>query len=84
MESYTDVVRCAIRQELWMKTEKNVNVSASKGLKEVKQPSPLQVYNPRSGGRLGFQSRKSNNQDKTGGSGGKPQSDGKRKNGPRN
>ena len=67
-----------------MKTEKNVNVSASEGLKEVIQPSPLQVYNQRSGRRLGFQSRKSNNQDKTGGYSGKPQSGGKRKSEPGN
>ena len=38
-----------------MKTEKNVNMSASEGLKETTQPSPLQVYgNRRSGRRLGF------------------------------
>ena len=41
LESYADAVGRAIRQESWMKTEKNVNVSASEGLKEVIQPSPL-------------------------------------------
>ena len=68
-----------------MKTEKNVNMGASKGLKETTQPSPLQVYgNQRSGKRLAFQSRKPNNQDNTGGSSGKPQTGSKRKNGPGN
>ena len=55
-----------------MKTEKNVNVSASEGLKEVIQPSPLQVYNPRSGRRFGFQIKKPNSQGKSGGSSEKP------------
>ena len=67
-----------------MKAEKNVNVGASKGLKEVIQPSPLQVYNPRSGRRFRFQKRKSNSQGKTGGSSGKSQIEGKRKSGPGN
>ena len=53
-KSYVDAVGRAIPQESWMKIEKNVNVSASDGLKEVIQPSPLQVYSPRSGRRLGF------------------------------
>ena len=56
-----------------MKTEKNVSMGTGERLKEAIQPSPLQVYgNQQSGRRLGFQSRKPNNQDKTGGSGGKP------------
>ena len=83
-ESYVDAVGRAIRQESWMKIKNNVNVSASEGLKEVIQPSPLQLYNQRSDRRLGYQSRKSNNQEKTNGSGRKPKSNGKRKNGPRN
>ena len=68
-----------------MKTEKNVNLSAGEGLKGTVQLSPLQVYeNQKSGRRLGFQSRKPNNQDKTGRTGGKSHTGGKRKNGPRN
>ena len=63
-----------------MKTEKNINLSASEGLKEKTQPNQPQVYrNQRDGRRLGFQSRKPNNQDKLGGSGGKHQMGGKRK-----
>ena len=66
-----------------MKTEKNVSLSTGEGLKEATQPSPLQVYgNQRSGRRLGFQSRKPNSQNKSGGSSGKPQISSKRKNGP--
>ena len=84
-ESYGDAVRHAIRQESWMKIEKNVNLSAGEGMQGTVQSSPLQVYvNQQSGIRLGFQSRKPNNQDKIGGSGGKSQTGGKRKNGPRN
>ena len=68
-----------------MKTEKSVSLGVSEGSKETTQSSPLQVYgNQRSGKRLGFQSRKPNSQDKSGGSGGKPQTDSKRKNGPGN
>ena len=51
---YIDAVGRTIREESCMKTEKNVNVSASEGLKEVIQPSPLQLYNPRCGRRFGF------------------------------
>ena len=84
LESYVDVVGHAIRQESWMKTEKNVNVSASERLKEVLQPSPLQVVgNQRSGRRFGFQTRKPNSQDRSDGSSGKPKTRGKRKSGPR-
>ena len=64
-----------------MKNEKNVNVSASEGLKEVIQLSPLQVYNPRNGRRFGFQTRKPNSQGKSGGSSRKPQIGGKKKSG---
>ena len=40
-----------------MKTEKNVKLSAGERLKEVLQPSPLQVVgNQRSARRFGFQS----------------------------
>ena len=68
-----------------MKTEKSVGLGVGDGSKEMTQPSPLQVYgNQRSGRRLGFQSRKPNSQDKSGGSGGKPQIGSKRKNGPGN
>ena len=64
-----------------MKTKKNVNVSASEGLKEVIQSSPFQVYNPRSGRRFGFQTRKPNSQDRSGESSGKPQTGGETKSG---
>ena len=85
LESYTDAVRCAIRQESWMKTENSVSLSVDEGSKETTQPSPLQVYgNQRSGRRSGFQSRKPNRQDKSSGSSGKPQTGSKRKNGPGN
>ena len=67
-----------------MKTKKNVNVSTSEGLKEVIQPSPLQVYNPQSGKRFGFQTRKPYSQGKLGRSSRKPQTEGKRKSGPGN
>ena len=50
------------------------------GLKEVLQPSPLQVGgNQRSGRKFGLLTRKPNSQDKSGGSSGKPQIGGKRK-----
>ena len=65
-----------------MKTKKSVSLGIGEGLKETTQPSPLQVYgNQRSDRRLGFQSRQPNSQDKSGGSGGKPQTGGKMKNG---
>ena len=85
LESYADVVGHAIRQESLMKTEKNVNVTTSERLKEVLQLSLLQVVgNQQSGRRFRFQTRKPNNQDRSGGSGGKPQIGGKRKSGPGN
>ena len=34
-ESYTDAIGRVIRQESWMKTEKNVNLGVGKGLKET-------------------------------------------------
>ena len=40
-ESYADAIGSAIRLESWMKTEKSVNLVASKALKEAIQPSPL-------------------------------------------
>ena len=84
-ELYTDAFGCEIRQESWMKTEKNVNLSASEGLKETTQPNQPQVYGNQQGGRrLEFKLRKPNNQDKLGGSSGKHQTGGKRKNGPGN
>ena len=65
-----------------MKTEKNMNLSAGEGSKEVLQPRPLQVVgNQQSGRRFRFQTRKPNSQDKSGGSSGKPQTGGKRKSG---
>ena len=68
-----------------MKTEKSVTLGVGEGSKETTQPSSLQVYeNQRSGKRSGFQSRKPNNQDKSGGSGGKPQTSSKSKNEPGN
>ena len=68
-----------------MKTKKKVNLSTSEGLKETTHPNQSQVYgNQRGGRRLGFQSRKPNNQDKSSGSSGKYQTGGKRKNGPEN
>ena len=42
------------------------------------------VGKQRSGGRFGFQTRRPNNQNKPGRSGGKPQTGGKRKTGPGN
>ena len=54
-KSHADAVGHVIRHESWVKTEKNVNMGTSEGLKEATQPSPLQVYgNQRSGRRLGF------------------------------
>ena len=68
-----------------MKTDKSLSLSMSSGQKEVLQLSPLQtVGNQRSGRKFGFQSRKSNNQDRMGGPSGKPQVGGKRKSGPEN
>ena len=82
LELYVDAVRRTIRQESWIKTEKNVNMGTGEGVKETIQQSPLQVYgSQRSGRRLGLQSRKPNNQDKTDELGGKPQTNGRRKNG---
>ena len=73
-KSYTNAVGRVIRQESWTKTEKNVSLGTSGGLKEVIQPSPLQVVeNQRGGRRFGFWMRKPNNQDGFGGSGEKPQ-----------
>ena len=43
-ESYADVVGRVIRQESWIKTDKNVNLGDGEGSKETTQPSPLQVY----------------------------------------
>ena len=43
LESYTDVVGRAIRQESRTKAEKNVSLGIGDGLKEVLQLSPLQV-----------------------------------------
>ena len=65
--------------------EKNVTIGADEGLKETRQSSPLRMYgNQRSGRRLGIPSSKPNSQDKSGGSGGKPQIDSKKKNRPGN
>ena len=70
----------AIRQESWTKTDKSLSLGTGDGSKEVLQLSPLQIVgNQRSGRRFGFQTRKPNNQDKTGGSSGTPQTEGKRK-----
>ena len=84
-ESYANAVRRAIRQESWGKTNKSLNLSTGSAQKEVLQPSPLQmVGNQGSGGRFGFQVRRPNNQNKPGGSSGKPQTGGKRKSEPGN
>ena len=73
-ESYVDVVGHAICQELWIMTENKVNLSADEGLKETTQQHQSQGYrNQRGGGKLEFQSRKPNNQDKSSGSGRKHQ-----------
>ena len=54
-ESYTDAVGHSIRHESWMKTEKNVYLSADEGLKETTQPNQPHLYrNRRDGRRLGF------------------------------
>ena len=50
-ESYADAVGHPIRHESWMMIEKNVNLSASEGLKGTVQSSPLQVYGNQQGGR---------------------------------
>ena len=50
----------------------------------IQQESWIKTENQQRGRRLGFQSRKPNNQHKTGGSGGKPQTGSKRKNEPGN
>ena len=85
LESYTNAVRRAIRQESWMKTDKSLSLGTSSGQKEVLQPSPLQIMgNQRGGRRFWFHTRWPNNQDRSGGFGGKPQAGGKRKSGPRN
>ena len=64
-----------------MKTEKKVNLSIGEGLMETTQQNQSQVYgNQRGNGRLGFQSRKPNNQDKSSGSDRKYQTGGKSKN----
>ena len=85
LELCADVVGCAIRRESWMKTENKANLSVGEGLKETTQSNQSQVYgNQRGGGRLGFQLRKPNNQDKSSGFGGKYQMGGKRKNRPGN
>ena len=85
LESYADAVGCAIRQESWAKTNKGLSLGTGGGQKEVLQPSPLQmVRNQCSGGRFGFQAKRPNNQNKSGGSGGKPQTGGKRKSRPEN
>ena len=72
-ESYAEAVGRAMRQESWAKMEKGLSLGASGAQKEVLQPSPLQIVgNQRSGGRFGFQPRRPNNQNKPGGSEGKP------------
>ena len=82
-ESYADVVGHAIRQESWAKMNKGLSLGTGGGQKEVLQPSPLQmVGNQLSGGRFGFQARRPSNQNKPGGSSGKPQTGGMRKSGP--
>ena len=85
LESYADAVGRAIRQDSWAKTDKSLNLGTGSAQKEVLQPSPLQmVGSQHSGGRFGFQARRPNNQNKPGGSDGKPQTRGKRKSGPGN
>ena len=44
LESYANVIRRAIRQETWMKTEKKVNFSVDEGLKETTESNQSQVY----------------------------------------
>ena len=63
----------------------NVSLGTSDGLKEVLRPCPLQVVgSQRSGKRFGFQIRGPSRHNKFSGRGGKPQTGGKRKNGPGN
>ena len=72
-ESYADVVGRAIRQESWAKTDKGLSLGTGGGQKEVSQLSPLQIVgNQRNGGRFRFQARWPNNENKLGGSDGKP------------
>ena len=66
-------------------TKKNVSLGTDEELKEVSQPSPLQVMgSQRSGKRFGLQIRGPNSHDKFSGRGGKPQIRGKIKSGPGN
>ena len=84
-KSYADAVGCAIRQESWARTDKSLSFGTSSGQKEVLQPGPLQIMGSQRGGeRFGFQTRRPNNQDKSGAPSGKPQTGGKRKSGPGN
>ena len=53
--------------------DKRLNLGTGSAKKEVLQPSSLQIVgNQRSSGRFGFQARRPNNQNKPGGSSGKP------------
>ena len=64
-ESYANAVGHAIRQESWMKTEKKLNSNADEGQNETTRLNQSQLFgNQRSGGRLGFQLKKSNAQHK--------------------
>ena len=65
-----------------MKTEKKVIPSTDEGSNEMTRANQFQMHgNQRGGGKFGFQPKKPNNQDKSGGSGGRRQMGGKRKNG---
>ena len=64
-KSYADVVGRAIHQESWMKAKKKLNSNADEGQNEITHLNQSQVFgNRRSGGRIGFQQKKSNAQDK--------------------
>ena len=66
-------------------TKKIVSFGTKKELKEVLRPSLLQVMGSQRGGKIfGFQIRGPNSYDRFSGRGGKPQTRGKRKNGPGN
>ena len=84
-ELYADAIGRTIQHESQAKMDKGLSLGTGGGQKEVLEPSPLQIVgSQRSGGRFEFQTRKPNNQKKSGGSGGKPQIGGKMKSWPRN
>ena len=67
-ELYADVVGCATHQESWMKTEKKLNSNIDEGHNQTTYLIESQLFkNQGSGGRVGFQQKKSNAQYKLSG-----------------